>query len=74
MAESLEGQRDCPRGRDPEDPGMVGVLTDEAVDKVDLAVALSNKLRGWSMVDSRRRSPRMLSLFHWRNVLGAHGR
>lgn len=55
-------------------PGVKRVLTDEAIDEVDLSIGLPYQL-GWSLlVYSCRRSTRILSLLQWGQKLGAQGR
>lgn len=53
---------------------MLHILTDEAVHKVDFTVALPDQLRWRTIVDGCRRSSRVLSLFHRRQIFGTKGR
>jgi hypothetical protein len=55
-------------------PGIKRVLTDEAIDEVDLSVGLSYQLGRGLLVDSCRRPTRILSLLQWREKLGAQRR
>jgi len=57
----------------PDDLNHLGSRIDEAVDEVDLSVALPYQLRWRSLIEGRR-SSRMLALLHWRQKLGAQGR